>query len=238
MGLINKVTKMAGKRAIERFAESGIIDLTLNTIITKRNSHIGIKGTEELIKTSKKKNQLVIKCRSFSITSVVNAFSGKIDNSNSAPISYRIYDCDGSLVYKCDSDKSILDQYTHNLYDSDNEIIGTISEPFIALSISLTEKDVKKCTVRLGPSKICELKKSIERITNIRYFETIDGDVKISCFDHDLIQIQYKGKLLAVLRPVSGVLKDDYVDRYVMEYDRMEDEVIGVLLALAVDIIA
>jgi hypothetical protein len=82
------------------------------------------------------------------------------------------------------------------------------------------------------------LKKSIERITNIRYFETINGDVEIDCSNHDLIQIRYKGRLVAVLRTVSGILKDDYVDKYVMEYDRLEDEMIGVLLALAVDIIA
>ena len=237
MGLMNKVTKIAGKKAVEKIAASGIVDNAVNTIITKHNSAIGIKSTEESIKTSKRKNQLIIKRRSFSMDSVVSAFAGKFDNSNGTPISYRIYDCDGSLVYKCDSDKSILDQYIHNLYDSDNEKIGTISEPLVKLNISLIEKDVKKCAVYFESLKICELKKSIERISNIRYYESISGDVKITCCDHDLIQIQYKGRLVAVLRSVSGILKDDYVDKYIMEYDRLEDEVIGVLLALAVDII-
>ena len=237
MGLMDKVSKKAGKKALEKVLSAGLVDNAINTILTTHNSKVGIKTTEEIMQKAISKNQLVIKCRSFSLGSVVDAFSGKFNESDGAPKSYQIYDCNGELVYKCDPQKTVFDRSILNLYDADDEYIGTITEPLVNMSVSLVEKNVKKCTVHFGSTKICELKKSVERLSNVRYIETLNGDVKVDCNEHNQFTVTYNGRLIARLYPVTCILKDGYVDKYVMKYDYLEDEMIGVLLAIVVDII-
>ena len=50
-------------------------------------------------------------------------------------------------------------------------------------------------------------------------------------------KVYYNGKLLASLHDCPLVIKDGYMDKFVMEYDDPADEVVGILLATAIDLI-
>ena len=50
-------------------------------------------------------------------------------------------------------------------------------------------------------------------------------------------KIRYAGKRVATLHDVPLHFDSGYMDRFIMEYDNLEDEAIGVLLAVGVDLI-
>lgn len=234
MSLKGKLTALAGAKIAEKVIPKGSVDGVVNSVLNKLGQATGQKTAAEHIQGIKK-NFLVIKSKSYSIGTMVGLFTGKTPDMNDYLGRYQIVDGNGTLKYKSNAENTITDREILDLFDANGNKIGYVKKHLISTGVPLFEKEVKKCTVFLGKEKIALLKKYVS-FGNLE-FEVLEGSVKITHQEGKSFKIQYKGKQVATLHDCPLNLKDGYADKFVMEYDNSEDEVIAILLATAIDLI-
>lgn len=242
MGLKEKLLQTATTKVAKHIVNSGSVDNAINTAINKLGKLSGMKTTDEVIKNVSQKNYLIIKARSFSVSSIAGMFKDKTPNTNDLLGRFQIVDKDGILKYKSEDKESSLlsdivdyDREFLNVYDSSNKKIGSVKEWLVSIGVPLLEKEVKKCTIKIGNEKFCDLKK-YESFGDLE-FDTLYGDIKVSHKDKKDFTISHKGKKIAALHTVPINLKDGHADKFIIEYDDPEYEIIAVMVAIGIDII-
>lgn len=223
MSLKEKLIKLEGAKVVKKIVSSSGVDFAVNNVMNKIGKATGMSTTDEYVQKIES-NYLIIKSCSCSVGTITGLFINKMPDTNDLGEGYRVYDSNGNLKYKSD---------TLNMYDANNEKIGSVKERLISVGVPLLEKEVKRCIVYLGNERICELKKY--KSFGVLQLEALEGSVEIKCINENNYKISYNGKVVANLHEVPLNFKDGYVDKFVMEYDNTEDEIIGVLLALAFD---
>lgn len=234
LGLKGKIAKLAGERVAEKLLTSQTVNDVLNNAINISERSSGKKSTEEYIKAIKN-NYLVIKERSRSVGTMINILSDKKEHIDDPLGRYRVYDNLGNLKYKSTVEITLADREVIDIFDENDRKIGCVKEHLLSAGVPLLEKEVKKCSVYLGKDKICELKKY--KSFGDLYFEVLDGNVKIEHDKGQNFKINYKGKILSKLHDVPYKMKDGYTDKFVMEYCDVKNDIVGVLLAIALDVI-
>jgi len=201
MSLKGKLISSIGGKVAESILSSEIINNAVNKVSEKAAEKSGYKNIPEYMKNIRSKNYLVIKTRSFSLgtglAATASILAGKVPNISGDMISYKIYDSNNELKYKSDDESAYMlvdfDRELLSLYDLDNKKIGTVKEWIISVGIPLFEKDVKKCTIKYGNKKICDLKKYVS--FGDLEFESLEGDVEIETDGSDkAFTIEYNSK--------------------------------------------
>ena len=235
MGIKNKLAKLAGENILEKISSSGSIDNMINSVMDKIDKNLGIGNANDYVKNVKSKYHLIIKSRSYSVGTIAGALTGVVLTDDLLG-RYQVYDGDGVLKYRSDAECNMTNRDILDIYDAEDKRIGCVKEWLVSVGIPLFEKEVKKCTVKYAGNKICDLKKYVS--FDGLEFEVLDGAVKIK-YDDDgkEFTLNYKGKKIAQLHTVPIRLKDGYTDKFVMEYDSLENEAIAVLIAIAIDLI-
>lgn len=183
------------------------------------------------------KNYLYVKAPSLSLKSMGGILAGNVSNIESFGSRYKIYDLNENIKYFSDYDISlILDRESITLYDSQKNKIGKVKEYAFSVGVPFFEKEVKKCCVYLKNNLICKLKK-YESFGEL-CFETLEGDIRIK-YDKNKPRefIITKNKEIARIYTPILKLKDEYVDKYLIEYEDTSNEEIILLTVLAIDII-
>lgn len=227
-----KSAKKFGKKLISEVADRNVED-SINSALSKLGKAIGQKTVEEYIQDSSG-NCLVIKARSYSLKTMSKMLSGDISVSEDSVIRYRIFDAFGVERYTSRAESTITTREVQNIFDANGKKVGSIKQHLIPVSVPLLEKDVKEFTVYLGNEEICELRKSV----SFGELEVIDSSraVKFSSKEGEPIKIYYKNWLVAKLHDIPLIVKDGFRDRYVLEYDDNENEVLAILLTIAADL--
>lgn len=234
MGLKGKLKAVAATKIVEKVIPKGSIDDAINSMLNKIGKAAGEKTAAEHIQEIKK-NYLIIKSKSYSIGDVVGIVIGNAPKMNDYLVRYQIVDGNGTLKYKSSAENTITDREILDLFDTNGNKIGYVKEHLISTGIPLFEKEVKKCTVYLGKEKIALLKKYVS--FGDLEFEVLEGSVKITHKEGKDFKIQYEGEQIAILHDCPFNLMDGYADKFVMEYDSPEYEVVAILLATAIDLI-
>ena len=229
MNIKNKLAKLANTVA------SGNLDNAVNALLNKAGQLTGMGTTEDYAKKVTTKYHLIIKSRSYSVGTLINAIKDIMPDTDDVYGAYRVYDPDGNLLYSSDSEDTLTMRDVLTICDAHGKKIGSVKEWIMSVGVPLLEKDVKRCTVKMGREKICDLKKY--KSFGDLYFECTEGSVDISHQDGNEFQISYNGRRIAKLHTVPINLKNGYADKFVMEYDQKEDEAIAVMLAIAIDTI-
>lgn len=234
MSLTGKLTAFVGAKIAEKVIPKDSVDDAVNSMLNKLGKAIGQKTAAEHIQEIKK-NYLVIKSKSYSISTIVSFFAGKTPNMNDYLGRYQIVDGNGILKYKTNAEDTITDREILDLFDANGKKVGYVKEHLISTGVPLLEKKVKKCTVFLRKEKIALLKKYVS--FGDLEFDVLEGDVKITHEEGKNFKIHYKGKLVATLHDCPRNFMDGYVDKFVIEYENPADEVVVILLATAIDLI-
>ena len=95
--LKEKLLQTATTKVAKHIVNSGSVDNAINTAINKLGKLSGMKTTDEAIKNVSQKNYLIIKARSFSVSSIVGMFKDKTPNTNDLLGRFQIVDKDGIL---------------------------------------------------------------------------------------------------------------------------------------------
>lgn len=194
-----------------------------------------MSATDDLIQTANRKNILIVKVRSFSVSTIVGLAKGKDPKTDDWSGRYCISDVDGNIKFRSNSEAAITDRDVLGVYDAYGKKVGTVKEWMVSVGVPLLEKDVKKCTVRLGNEKVCDLKKYTE--FGSLHFQTLEGPVRINHMEGKEFKVYHKEREVAELREVPVNLKDGYVDKYVVECADGANEVLVALLSIAIDMI-
>lgn len=234
MSLKEKLATLAASKIASTALNAKSVDSTVNNVLTKLGKATGQKTSTEYIQHSRNRC-LIIKEKSYSLGTMVGAFTGKSPDLTDYLGRYQIFDADGNMKYKSVTENTIIDREILDLYDVADHKIGYVKEHIISVGVPLFEREVKKCSVYLGTQKIAELKKYI--LFGDLGFDTLEGSVKIIHNKGKTFKIKYKNKLIATLLDVPLNLQDGYVDKFVMECDDPSMEVEAVLLATAIDLI-
>lgn len=231
MSIKGKIAFLAGSKIAEKVVSKVPADDALNSVINKLAKAKGLKTSAEHIQEIKK-NYLIIKSKSYSLAELIR---DQTSNTNDYLGHYQIVDSNGTLKYKSDEEKSLIDREILDLFDASGMKIGYVKKHLISTGFPLFEHKVKKCTVFLGTEKIASLKKYVS--FGELEFEEQEGKVKITHNNGKNFRIYYKGKLVATLHDCPINFKEGFTDKFVMEYDDLADEVVAILLTTAIDLI-
>ena len=237
MSIKGRLAAFAVGKAVKKIVSSGTIESTANTLIKKVEKYGCIKSAEEYIKKVNSRNYLIIKSRSATIGTIIGFFTGNDPKNKNMPDSYRAYDKNGQLLYYSDTTENyvggLIPQDITNIYDSGSKKIGEIKEHLLNLGVPVLEKEVNKCSVKLYGEKICILKKY--EIFGEREYETIEGNIKITYTKERGFITMFDNRTLSQIHTLPITLKDDYANKFIVEYDDINDEKLAVLLAIAID---
>ena len=244
MSLKSKLEHKLQRAVVDKVTEKvmpGGAEGAVNTVVTKLGKLTGQSTAPEYIKKAEK-HILVVKARSYSLKTMTNTFKrlakGKLPNLVDDQGRYMVVDPSGVLKYRSDAEDDILDRTITNLYDSTGAKIGHVQEHMNTMGVPLLEKNVKRCSVFLGREKICTIKKY--EAFGVTEIEVTDGSFDVWANDlctHIELKNNITKSMIGELKTVPFTLKDGYADKFVLEYDNPEDEVVAVLLAIAVDVI-
>lgn len=228
MSIINMIY---GKQKLDKAKES------FKESVASFKKEVGLdKTADKIIQKVQTENVLIIKTQSYSISTMAIALLGGSNVSVGGNCRYQITTKDGIEVFASDMETTFFtDRDILTVYDKSNGIrkIGTIKQWLISGGIPLLEKEAKTCTVVVGNEKLCNLKKYIS--FGDLYIEASDGDIKIKIVSDDNYSIYYHGEKIAELYEMPIKLKDDFVDRYVLEYKEEKDKLVAVMMAIALD---
>ena len=244
MNLKNKLIKEAQKKIMSSIPSKEKINNAINKIIEKAEV---ANGKQTVEKYNKKEDKLYMyyKQLSYSIESIIHITKSSLYNQ--IPLDYidkngAIYivcDENNNLLYTSDYDSSLIsDTETITIYDNKNNEIGNVKEKFFSLGIPLLEKEAKRCQMTLFKEKTCLIKKYVS--FGELEFETEDGEFYID-YDNSNGKQEYKLKksntIIAKLICVPPVITNDYITKYIIEYDNIKYQSEIVLLTTMLNIL-
>ena len=207
---------------------------------------------EECLEKISKPYYLIVKTKSISIGSIASLAGAVIGSAvgktsfdkeiQKIPIDsgahFLVYDEKKELLYYADCKSGdIIDREKVYLKDDEHNKVGYIKEWLMAVGDPFFERDVKKCTITLFDEKLCVLKKYHSTGSDEARYSVLDSNIAIA-YRKDMISLKRGGKEIGIIHIIPFGLKDGYVDRYIIEYDDIQEEEICLLIALGFDIIA
>ena len=236
MNLKKKITGIIGDAVTKKIPKNFTIDNAVNKVMNKLSKVTGMKEAKEF--KNPNKTYLYVKGASLSIGTMAGVLKGKLPKEYYN--GYRIYNNDGKLKYTSESKTGfITDKDKVVLYDMKENILGKVKENFISAGVPFFEKEVRKCAVFLGDKCVCKLKR-YESFGDLE-FDTLEGKMHITYNgEHKHVYKIKKGnKIIAIANETPLNFVDGYTDKYVLEYmgTEPEDEVLAVLMAIALDIV-
>lgn len=233
MGLKDKLTQIAGAKVVEQLASSGSIENAVNGLLNKIGKATGQSTTDEYIKNIQK-NYLIIKFHSFTIGDVANLITNRKTKYDVSEGMYCVYDANGVLKYKTNDDSGFwTDKDTYHLLDANNNELGKINEKLFPTGVPLLEKEVKKSDIFISNEKLCMMK-GYESFGD-KCFDIYDSIYRIEYKKGKDTVIKHNKETIATLHKVPYNFKEGYTDKYVIEYDNTENELVAVLLTIGFD---
>ncbi len=242
VGLISKLEHKLQRAVTDKVTEKIITngaEGAVNSAVKMLGKVTGQKTAPEYIKKAEKQI-LVVKSKSYSLKTLTHTFKrlakGKLPNFGANQSRYLVVDRTGELKYRSDDTGDALDRTITNVYDSAGARIGYVQEHLNTMGIPMFEKNVKRCSVVLHGEKICTIKKY--ESFGLTEMDVTDGNINIKANDlctHIELRNRNTRFPIGELKTVPFILKDGYVDKFVLEYNDPENEAIVVLLAIAVD---
>ena len=187
------------------------------------------------------KNCLIIKSLLGTKQDVMSMVKGLFVKESELVEYYQIVDVNGDIKYKGKYKYLTLlescedrDTLTIELCDKDNKVVGCIKD-IKHKNREWFDKNVRRCSIYISDKKICDFKK-YEMSDDVHYsFEYSNYSVydnKLNSYD-----FKFSGKQIAKLH-ITQIKKDEkFFEQYVLEYQNEKDEIIGILLALALNTI-
>lgn len=211
---------------------------TLKAQIATFKEESGLNRTSDsLIRNTEFDNVLIIKLRSFSIG---NIFSAQKDANLYCEDEFlQVLTTEQNKIYSIKIELDVLtNRNIVKVYDERYEHlkIGEIKPWLISPRLPFLEKEAKTCSVILKKENLCYLKKCVS--LGQTEYQTIKGNLFVRLVSENLFSIQYEGQEIAKLHALPIKLKNEFVDRYVLEYRDIRDEQIALLAALAIDSIS
>lgn len=238
MSLKGKLIALAGAKIVEKVMQKsnteGSLDNAVNSVLNDLGKCVGQRTAAEHMKGIKN-NCLVVKSKSYSVGTVVGQIVEKTPNLNDYSGRYQIVDSNGTLMYKSTAENTVTNREILDLFDASGKKVGYVKEHLISAGFIFLEKEVKTCTVFLGGEKIAILKK-YKSFGKLKV-DVLEGSVRITHEEGKNFKIYYKRKLIATLHDCPINFKDGYVDKFVMEYKYPAEEVVAILLTIAIDLI-
>lgn len=234
MSLKGKFAAFATAKIAEKVVSKENINNAISSAVTKIMEAAGIQSTADCANQIET-NYLIVKARSYSLGTVMEIMTGKDPDISSSPVRYQMLDSTGETKYTIKAENTATNRDVLALLDARKHKLGYVKEHLIPMGVPLFEKEVKKCSVYIGEEKIAELKKFVS--FGDLYFEDFEGNVEIKHNKGEDFRIYYGKKLIASLHDVPMTFKEGFEDKYVIEYDDVADEIVAVLLVVALDII-
>ena len=235
MGLKDKLLKIAGSETVKQIISPENIEATINGLTSKISKSMGQPSTNVRLEKNQS-NCLVIKFKMFSLKEISSLVTGN-SSVQAEKGRYYIFDTNGILKYQTNDENSFfLDKDTYHLFDMDNNELGTIKESVFSVGVPLLEKDVKKCSVFLSNEKLCVLKgyKSFGE----KNIEILDSNY---CVEYNKsekhIMIKSNGKKIAKLHILPHHINNGFIDKFVLEYDNSDLEIVAILLSVAISFV-
>lgn len=243
MGLKDTLIGTIASKTLEKIAVSGRADDIVNNTIEKISKVTKEKTSASEIEI-KRKYCIKIKVKSNTIKSVAKEMLGLSSDSGEFWGKYRIVDSSDNLKYVSElkEPSSILselvgyDKDTLYVFDTNERKIGKIKENIFShsdLIDYLFEKDAKRCTIYLHGEELFDVKRYLEEdsydVGSCDYRIDYDGGVDI--------RIKNRTCVIAEAHRITTLFKDEYLDRYIIEYDNPDDELPLLLLVLAIDML-
>lgn len=233
MGLKEDLFGFAIRKAVEKTIPSEKIDQTVNNMINGLGKIIGANTVESYTEQIKSKNCFVVKVPP---VSVVDVLTDKVGNSFPKDWEVqRFYDLNNSLHFysKTRDPFVVLDRTICDVYDVNKEKIGEVKENLVSVGIPLLEKGVKKCSVKMADKVLTVLKKS-ESFGEIE-FQTTDGKFEIK-YDNESgsFKIFRGNECIIRINSIFANFSNDYIEKYVVEYDDVKDQKLAVLLTVGI----
>ncbi len=235
MSLKNRIFEVASKKIANKIKVEGHVDKAVNDLIEKLVKASGIKSLNDYMEM-KENNYMVFKVPSATIGTIVNLFRNPDSVIEKFGSIYQFCDIKGKVKYISDFDTGlILDRDTVTLYDEKKRVYGKVKECLVSPRMPLFEKKVKKCNVNLEKNNLCKIKKRV--LFGSLEFVTLEGKMYIEYVDEKQFNIKKENKTIAKVNELPLKLIDGLVERYIIEYENIEDEKIITLMIVTLYIL-
>lgn len=144
---------------------------------------------------------------------------------------YHIFDNASNLKYKIKNKYFILKSKVMRLYDDNNQEVGHINTK----GLNNDNTDVKTCSIVTNDNKIINLKKYND---SGKIYAGIDqGNFNIEYHNFNTYEFKLNNITIGKLHITQPKKNENYIEKYVLEYENKEDEILGILLSIAIDLL-
>ena len=241
MSLKKLIIGSIASKAIDKLSSSEKVEDSINKVIVKAAKSNGTLTTDTII-ASKHKYNFLIKDKSVSINSIKNIIKGIPSDTGSYWGKYRIYDKLNNLIYTTEPKEQGLmaelinyDKETLYIFDNSKKLIGSIKENLFSFGVPFLEKDAKRLTIFIDNDKFCEIKKSYS--FNELYYNIECSNYSIQHNNGKNIKIKKDKKIIAEIHEYAPIFKNDYTEKFLVEFDDINEATIILLISIAIDML-
>lgn len=189
--------------------------------------------TKDIIEKSEK-NCLIIKTILETQKNILSITEGIFNKDSRFVEYYQITDCKGDIKYKGKYKYDYLPMLKKfktdttmviELYDSNNQKRGYIE--------SVTYKNIKMCSVYNNDKRMLDIKRY--EGSNEIDISLAEGNFKVDYNQLNTYEIKVENKQIGKLYIVQTQKEENYLEKYVLEYEDEENEILGILLSMAID---
>lgn len=245
MGIKNAILGAVATKAITSIAAKAITAKSKDEIPDSKPTLTNRKGefspAYEYIMNSKS-NCLLMQHSVFDMNSLKEYTGKERLNFYDYFGAYKIFDKNEQLKYVVlEKRRGIDEEFAGKdvdkmyLYDLSGKLLGKVKEHFIALNMPIAENNSKVCSVSLNGNKILDVK---------RYYSFGKEHFKIN-YTYDLEHNKNKeffikkgNSQVSKISIFRTTFKELFARTVVMEYNESENELITILLAIAIDIVS
>lgn len=180
------------------------------------------------------KNCLIIKTILEAQKNIFDRVNGALNKALNFAECYQIVDGGGNIRYKGKYKNDYLNMLKNlktntstviELYDSNNQKRGYIE--------SITYKNIKMCSVYNNDKRMLDIKK-YEGYDEID-ISLAEGNFKVDYNKLNTYEIKVENELIGKLYITRTREEENYLEKYVLEYEDEENEILGILLSMAID---
>lgn len=235
MGLKGAILGAVANATISTIATHGEIKDSKPTVTNKKGK---LSPAYEFVANSKS-NCLVMEEGFFDMYSL-NEYKGKKKlKYHDYDGDYKFFDKNGTVKYLSLKKRKGLEVEIRGknidkncLFDLEGNLIGRIKEHFVSACVPVLENDAKTCSVFLGSDKLCSLRRYYK--IGKEHFE-ISGEFSIEHNKNKEFLIKKGRKSIAKIIIFRFDFKDRFLRSLVIEYDDPKNELIAILLAMAIN---
>lgn len=180
------------------------------------------------------KNCLIIKTIIEAQKNIFDRVNGVLNKALNFAECYQIVDDAGNIRYKGKYKNDYINMLKNlktntstviELYGSDEQKKGYIE--------SITYKNIKMCSVYNNDKRLLDIKR-YEGSDEIE-ISLAEGNFKVDYNRLNTYEIKAESKLIGKLYITRTREEEKYLEKYVLEYEDKNDEILGILLSMAID---